>query len=149
MAMRLVNVKQLSSFVFHFWENADSKCGTVQNMCVVDCALWLMWYREEALTHVLWPVCWYFISCFTLEGLWLWHGPIPLWGKHESLEDRFCLSHERNRNVEVFTSGPKGFASDHALKKPVVRKCPSCLCSETTSPFWKTCVWVLLGLFSL
>lgn len=63
-----------------------------------------------------------------------------------SLVDRFCLSDERNRSGEVLTSGPKGFASHHALKKCVVRNCPSCLCSETTSLSWKTCVWVLLGL---
>lgn len=51
-------------------------------------------------------------------------GASPLWGKHGSLEDRFCLSDERNRSGEVLTSGPKGFASHHALKKCVVRNCP-------------------------
>jgi len=50
----------------------------------------------------------------------------------------------------VISSGPKGFASEQALKKDAVHICPSHLRSETTSPFWKTRVWVLFGwLFSV
>lgn len=47
----------------------------------------------------------------------------------------------------MIISGPEGFASDHGLKKDAVQNCHSRLCSQTSSPFWKTRVWVLLGYF--
>lgn len=58
---------------------------------------------------------------------------LPLWGKHEPLEEGFCLSGEGSRGGEVIISGPEEFASSYALKKAVVQNCPSYLCSETTS----------------
>lgn len=77
------------------------------------------------------------------------HGSIPFSGKHEPLEEGFCLSSEGSRGRGGVCLRAWGVCL-RPCAEAVLPSCPFHLCSEITSNLWKTCVWVLLGcLFSV